>query len=61
MVTKLYHGKNEYSGEYWQGMMLMTQGRLKGCWEEVTSRYPTEIEAQQELDDFKASALAEHA
>ena len=60
MIAKLYQGKNE-SGDYYQGLMLITQGRLKGIWKEVTLRYYTEAEAQQELDDFKASALAFNA
>ena len=59
MKTKIHYGKYQYSGEYWQGLMLITQGRLKDTWREVTKKCSSEEEAEQELNDFKASAKDE--
>jgi len=52
MITKIHEGKKEYGSAYWQGLILMIQGRKKGCWQEVTKRCTSLQEAEQEMADF---------
>ena len=60
MKTKIHKGNNEYSGHYYQGVIYIVQGRLKGSWREVTSRFPTEFEAKLDLEDFIESTRVEN-
>ena len=53
MITKIWEGKYEFTGKpYYQGMLLMTSGRLKRTWKEVTMRCDSEVKARLELDAF---------
>ena len=55
MVTRIYEGKKENGSTYYQGQLLIIQGRLKQMWIDVTIPYLEKINAITDLEAFKDS------
>ena len=46
MITRIWEGRNESGFIYYQGMVLMKMGRLKGTWKPVTKACVSILKAQ---------------
>lgn len=55
MITRVYEGKRENGSTYYQGQLLIIQGRLKQMWVDVTIRHAEKINAITDLEAFKES------
>ena len=53
-ITRIWKGYKEYQSKpYFIGQRLVTEGRLNGCYENVTKEYESEEIAERMLMEWK--------